>query len=537
MPKFLRGPFRNALKFALEEAIAPDEVRQSRGWKFFMMLPRMLLHRPPGGGLISKSKLEAGFIMFNRGNWTELIRASAKCDDLAAVSRRRHARRQGFDDDLKRRVARAEMLVHYGELSSSRQALEGASLAPGNQETLNMLRDESRRPPRLRDPLPEEVLNLVPEDSFQLDDDRFCRNLRSGRRGGPSGMTTEHLRPLLDDVRGMRLLSCLASNLAGADVPEVAVQMVRVGRLTALAKPDGGVRGIVAGDVVRRLPRTIAQQLSAAVETATAPHQYALSTKAGTECIAHVLQSLTELHPEATVTSIDVISAYDKISREAMLQGLARLEGGRSALPFVRLFYGAPSEYLWEDESGTTHRIPQGEGGEQGDAMMPLLFCLGQHEALRATQEQLRDGEHLLAFLDDIYMVTRPDRVGPVYANLQENLHVHACIRIHCGKTKVWNKAGIRPAACDALERIARIGNPPLGHEDFVAAHLESVLAEHHTFISRIPEVKDVQSAWLLLLHCASARACYLTEWSVHLQLVFSQRPMTEHCGSVCRTF
>ena len=27
--------------------------------------------------------------------------------------------------------------------------------------------------------------------------------------------------------------------------------MVRVGRLTALAKLDGGVRGIVAGDVVR----------------------------------------------------------------------------------------------------------------------------------------------------------------------------------------------------------------------------------------------------------------------------------------------
>ena len=47
VPKFLRGPFRNALKFALEEAIARDEVRQSRGWKLFMMLPRALLHRPP----------------------------------------------------------------------------------------------------------------------------------------------------------------------------------------------------------------------------------------------------------------------------------------------------------------------------------------------------------------------------------------------------------------------------------------------------------------------------------------------------------
>ena len=161
-------------------------------------------------------------------------------------------------------------------------------------------------------------------------------------------------------------------------------------------------KGIVAGDVEDRklVSKTIVWQLTAAVETATGPHQCALSTKAGAECIAHMLQSLTELYPEATVTS-NGISAYDLISREATLQGLARLDG-------------ALSEYLWEDESGTSCRIPQGEGGEQGDALMPSLFCLGQHEALRASQEQLREGEHLLAFMDDIYMVTLPDRVGPV---------------------------------------------------------------------------------------------------------------------------
>ena len=114
-------------------------------------------------------------------------------------------------------------------------------------------------------------------------------------------------------------------------------------------------------------------------------------------------------------------------------------------LPFVRMFFGAPSEYLWEDDSGTVHRIPQGEGGEQGDSMMPLLFCLGQHQALQAIQDQLRDGEYFMAFLDNLYIVTLPDRVGPVYAI------VH--IRIHCGKTKVWNRAGTRPAACDAFEK------------------------------------------------------------------------------------
>ena len=61
------------------------------------------------------------------------------------------------------------------------------------------------------------------------------------------------------------------------------------------------------------------------------------------------------------------------------------------------------------------HVVPQGEGGEQGDAMMPLLFCLGQQKALRAVQQQLEDGERLFAFLDDVYVVIRPERVGEVY--------------------------------------------------------------------------------------------------------------------------
>ena len=77
------------------------------------------------------------------------------------------------------------------------------------------------------------------------------------------------------------------------------------------------------GDVVRRLvARTVA---------ATAPHQYALSTRAGSECIAHVIQGLTELNPEATVLSIDGMSAYDQISRAAMMDGLFSLCGGRRA--------------------------------------------------------------------------------------------------------------------------------------------------------------------------------------------------------------
>ena len=49
-------------------------------------------------------------------------------------------------------------------------------------------------------------------------------------------------------------------------------------------------------------------------------------------------------------------------------------------LPFVHLFYGRPSTYLWEDD--------QGVQGEQGDPLMHFLFAVGQHAGLVATYQE-----------------------------------------------------------------------------------------------------------------------------------------------------
>ena len=137
----------------------------------------------------------------------------------------------------------------------------------------------------------------VPEIEFQLDEDQFARNLRSARRGaaaGLSGMTTDHLRPILSSHWDLQLLCKMASRFARGEGPEGIAHIIREGRVTALMKPTGSVRGIVTGDVFRRLvSRTIAQQMGPAVERATSPFQYALSTRAGCKCICHALQMLT----------------------------------------------------------------------------------------------------------------------------------------------------------------------------------------------------------------------------------------------------
>ena len=229
----------------------------------------------------------------------------------------------------------------------------------------------------------------------------------------------------------------------------------------ALLKPNGGVRGIVVGDIVRRLvARTIAQQMSDVVEAATAPHQYALSTRAGTECIAHALQLLTEENPRGTVLSIDGIGAFDLISRKSMLEALMRVEGGPAIMPFVRMFYGQPSSYFWEGDDGTVYHIEQGEGGEQGDPLMPLLFALGQHTALCGIDNSLGADDHLMAFLDDVYFVTFPESLRDGCGSVQQELWTHSRIRIHEGKTQVWNSGGERPEFSDVLERVAQVTDP-----------------------------------------------------------------------------
>ena len=88
----------------------------------------------------------------------------------------------------------------------------------------------------------------------------------------------------------------------------------------------------------------------------TVPFQHALSTRAGSECVAHVVQGLSELNLDSTVMSVDGISASDEISRAAMLDGLYTHCGGET-IPFVRMFYGSPSTCVWEDAEGMEHSM------------------------------------------------------------------------------------------------------------------------------------------------------------------------------------
>ena len=85
-----------------------------------------------------------------------------------------------------------------------------------------------------------------------------------------------------------------------------------------------------------------------------------------------------------------------------------------------------------------------------------------------------------------------------------------------------------RPDVCDRLEPVVQVVRPdaqvwrgsmlptdrqgqsvrdPIGTSPQCCLASSGIVQEHHTLFDRIPHVKDLQCAWLLLLHCASACA------------------------------
>ena len=289
--------------------------------------------------------------------------------------------------------------------------LTSAAIAPGTDETFAALSDPARRPPSPRQDVPVDLLNFQPYAPAVLTDAAVAQALRTARHGtaaGLSGATCEHYKLLLDDAEALELFVHAANLLAAARVPADVAAAVGLSRLTALRKPGGGVRGIATGDTFRRLvSRSLARMFADTFDEATRPYQFALQTRAGTNALSGMLRAAVDLDSAATVVSLDGLSAYDTISRTAFLNKLRDV--APALLPFVRLWYGQQSTYFWWDADGQRRTILQGEGCEQGDALA-ALYALGQHDALVAADAQLRPGECLAAFLDDVYVVTTPAR-------------------------------------------------------------------------------------------------------------------------------
>ena len=79
---------------------------------------------------------------------------------------------------------------------------------------------------------------------------------------------------------------------------------------------------------------------------------------------------------------------------------------------------------------------------------MPALFSLGQHAALRHAASQLMPGEHVFAYLDDLYVVCPRWRAASAFRTVANAVADMAGVQSHLGKLRAWCSGG-GPAPAD----------------------------------------------------------------------------------------
>ena len=147
------------------------------------------------------------------------------------------------------------------------------------------------------------------------------------------------------------------------------------------------------------------------------------------------------------------------------------------------------------------------------------FISVGQHEGLEQAAADLQAGEELLAYQDDLYVITRSARAKPALDVVTNRVQEHCGIASNVGKTRVYNTGGD-----PAPHGVAALGDDvwrgdrappdrgftalgvPLGHPAYVRDWGQRRIREEQFLLDHLPHLPDLQRAWLLLL-CASTRA------------------------------
>ena len=522
-PQFCKGVLRKSLHLVLDlirsSARAPGDVSgpdSVRAWKLWFLLPRMLLHRPPGGARVQKAVLLARFQAFLRGDWIPLLQdALAQPSPHVATGDRPAA-----SDDARAR--RAVHLAHLGELSAARQALTADPLAPATDATFEHLSDPHRRPPEPYGPLDPELLAWEPASPVALDRAALLTNLRRARKGaapGPSGFTAEVVHVVLDADESIEAFAEVATLVAQARIPAAVMPAFGLGRVVALCKPNGGTRGLVVGELSRaRLlssspaPSKMRVHISSRLAIVQVLMPWCTPCKLGARAIlASPLFLLMRLPP----TTASAVRRFYRNSGPCLQQlRYSRLLGFGWAV--LRPLCGSKAPLL-----GTSTKPKALNKGTPSAPPCSVLVCSLLSGTCSATSG--RTSESASSRIDDVTLLASPQRVLYLVRRFEHDLAHHTRLRLNVGKTAVWNSGGVAPDGLHelspdahvwfgdlALEPSARgivLLGTPFGEPEFVARHLQALSARHEGLLASLPQLGDTQVSWLLLLYTAAPRA------------------------------
>jgi hypothetical protein len=164
------------------------------------------------------------------------------------------------------------------------------------------------------------------------------------------------------------------------------------------------------------------------------PYQFGVGSKGGVEPVVRAVERALEGsldRPYTHLTSLDFSNAFNTVDRRDIAEGL------RQYAPILyragRWAYGCTSSLVFGSPEGR-HIITSAQGVRPGDPMGPLMFSLGIRSLLRDLASILGPDRLILAYLDDIYILSPDDQaLEQTLASLDER---QPSIRLNPAKCK-----------------------------------------------------------------------------------------------------
>ena len=127
-----------------------------------------------------------------------------------------------------------------------------------------------------------------------------------------------------------------------------------------------------------------------------------------------------------------------------------------------------------------------------------------------------------LAYLDDTYILSAPNRALAAYNDVTTTLRNHTGIEPNLGKTVCWNKAGLEPLGITtlgdgvwkgnepAVTNGVRLLGAPIGQPEYIENFGIARITDFATLRDNALKVDALQYAWLLTYYCVVPRVNHL---------------------------
>ena len=190
-------------------------------------------------------------------------------------------------------------------------------------------------------------------------------SFNTGSSGGLDGLRPAHLKDLTSrstgeaGIRLVKSLTALTNAALNGEIPACARDSLFGASLTALKKPDGGIRPIAVGTVYRRLAaKTGLRSVSADIGEQLRPTQLGFGTSGGCEAAAHATRLFSaSLKDEEAIVKIDMKNAFNSLRRDHFLRVVR--DQVPSLYPLLWQAYSSPTPIFFPDSGDFfCHKYP-----------------------------------------------------------------------------------------------------------------------------------------------------------------------------------